>query len=332
MSTRRAKGRPAEFIVPMKALGVDSIPAGGSWHCEIKFDGYRALAVINDGEAELWSRNHKPLDYPEVLPPLQRLNCRNAVLDGEIVALDELGRSTFQGLQGKDLGERPQIVFYVFDLLHLNGASCVSLAFEDRRQRLAKLVGKPTQTMRLSPVYDVDPEALFAEAKKKGLEGIILKRVGSCYEPDRRSGAWLKVKSVNEQEFVIGGFTPPKNSRQGFGAILVGYYQKGKLVYAGKVGTGFDSSVLRSLHAKFIAQSIDTCPFSNLPLPNPARFGQGMTRSVMKTVTWMKPTFVAQVKFAEWTDQGILRQPVFLGLREDKAAKRVRREAGPSRT
>lgn len=311
----------------MKALGVDEIPTG-SWHCEIKFDGYRVIIVINGGLVELWSRNHKPLAYPEVLPPLEKLKCQNAVLDGEIVALDAQGRSSFQALQGRDLGERPPIVCFVFDLLHLNGHACLGLTFEERRQLLGKLITKASPTLRLSPVYEVDPAALLAEARKKGLEGLILKRAGSAYEPDRRSGAWLKIKNVNEQEFVIGGFTPPKNSREKFGAILVGYYRDGKLIYAGKVGTGFNATLLRTLHRKFLTQQTSACPFANLPLAKSSRFGQGMTRAVMRTVTWLRPTLVAQIKFTEWTIEGLLRQPVFLGLRQDKPARQVRRETG----
>jgi bifunctional non-homologous end joining protein LigD len=312
----------------MKALGVDALPAGGAWHCEIKWDGYRALAVINQGKVEVWSRNHKPLSYPEILAPLRALKCKNAVLDGEVVALDASGKSNFQALQGRDLGERPPIVFYVFDLLHLNGESCLSLPIEDRRKRLVSLVGKAKSPLRLSPVFAVAPETLFAEAKKKGFEGIILKQAGSLYEPDRRSGKWLKVKNVNEQEFVIGGFTPPKNSRKGFGAILVGHYRKGELIYAGKVGTGFDTALLHSLHARFLRHRRATCPFANLPLAHQSRFGSGMTRAVMKTVTWLQPILVAQIRFTEWTVEGILRHPVFLGLRKDKPPKQVRREAG----
>ncbi|HWA25724.1 MAG TPA: non-homologous end-joining DNA ligase [Lacunisphaera sp.] len=315
----------------MKALGVDGVPAGGKWHCEIKFDGYRAVAVINRGKVELWSRNAKPLAYPEVLPPLEKLKCRNAVVDGEIVALDAEGRSNFQALQGRDLGERPPIVYFVFDLLHLDGVSCVDLPFEKRRDLLTRLLRAPAPAVRLSPVYDVDPQALLEEAARKGLEGIILKRADSAYEPDRRSGAWLKVKNVNEQEFVIGGFTPPRNSRVGFGAILIGHYRAGKLIYAGKVGTGYNSTMLRELHARFLTLRSDTCPFANLPLAHKSRFGQGMTRSVMRTVTWLKPKLVAQVKFTEWTTEGILRHPVFLGLRHDKPAKLVRREAGAAK-
>jgi bifunctional non-homologous end joining protein LigD len=157
---------------------------------------------------------------------------------------------------------------------------------------------------------------------------MILKRRDSIYEPNHRSGAWLKIKNVNEQEFVIGGMTPPRNSRQYFGALLVGHYRDGRLIYAGKVGTGFNTKSLQSLHEKFQPLAVDQCPFANLPLDHRSRFGQGMTRSVMRTVTWLRPNFIAQIKFSEWTTEGILRQPVFLGLRKDKAPKAVKREIG----
>lgn len=325
--SRRQPATRAQFIAPMKALGVESVPAAGDWHCEIKFDGYRAIVLLNGGKAELWSRNHKPLDYPEVMPSLAKLKCRSAVLDGEIVALDARGHSDFQTLQGRALGERPPIVLYLFDLLELDGRSLLAEPIETRRRALEKLLGKGGTSLRLSPTFAVQPAAFLAEAHRQGLEGMILKRHGSPYESDRRSGAWLKVKNSNEQEFVIGGFTPPKNSRHHFGSILIGHYAKGKLLYCGKVGSGFDGPLLASLHAKFLRLATPRCPFANLPLAHRSRFGQGMTATVMRTVTWLKPRLVAQVKFAEWTQDGILRQPVFLGLRPDKAATQVRREA-----
>lgn len=327
-SRRKATGPPARFIPPMKALAVEHEPSGGraEWWSEIKFDGYRAIAVINGGRAALWSRNHKPLDYPELLPPLGKLLCANAVLDGEIVALDEQGRSNFQLLQNRDRGERPPIVYYLFDLLHLDGVALRNEPLETRRAGLEELLRKPGRLLQPSPVFDLAPEVVFAEATGKGLEGIVLKRRGSIYESNRRSGAWLKLKGVREQEFVIGGFTPPRNSRSHFGALLVGYFQNDALRYAGKVGTGFDEARLASLHAKFRALRTPECPFTNLPLEHASRYGQGMTKAVMRTVTWLRPELVAQVKFAEWTRDGLLRQPVFLGLREDKSSREVRRE------
>lgn len=324
----------ATFIPPMKALGVAAVPhdPDARWHCEIKFDGYRALALLNGKQAELWSRNHKPLDYPELLPALAKLKCQSAVLDGEIVALDDQGHTHFQTLQGRDLGERPPIVFYVFDLLQLNGRSLLDEPIETRQERLQALVGRDRATLKLSPSFSVEPAVFFETVRRQGLEGMVLKQHGSRYEPGQRSGTWLKVKRVNEQEFVIGGFTPPKHSREHFGAILVGYYEGRTLRYAGKVGSGFDRELLATLHARFLRLKSAQCPFANLPLPRQARFGTGMTPAVMRTVTWLRPQLVAQIKFAEWTAERLLRQPVFLGLRKDKAATAVKREAGAALT
>jgi bifunctional non-homologous end joining protein LigD len=321
----------AKFIPPMKALSVTEMPPG-DWRLEIKWDGYRAIAVINDGEVELWSRNHKALTaaYPEVVAALKHLRCRNAVIDGEVVALDAEGRARFQLLQGRDSrGGRPTIVYYVFDLLHVDGRSLLQCPIEERQKALATLIGKGTGAVRYSPVLDATPKELLDAARQQGLEGIIAKVPGSIYEPDRRSGAWLKCKVFGEQEFVIGGFTPPKNSREYFGAILVGYYAGKELMYAGKVGSGFDRRKLEALHAEFIKRRVDRCPFANLPANRKSRFGVGMTAGEMRSVTWTKPELIAQVRFAEWTDDGLLRQPVFLGLRTDKSPKQVVREAGP---
>jgi bifunctional non-homologous end joining protein LigD len=318
---------PAEFIPPMKALSVAEVPAG-KWRLEIKLDGYRAEAVINHGEIQLWSRNHKPLtdDYPEVIEALKKIPCTNAVIDGEIVALDEQGRSRFQLLQNRGSAGRPPIVYYVFDLLHHDGRSLRQTPIEERQMALEVLVGKGSAALRFSPVFEVEPAKLLEQVRKQQLEGIIAKTPGSVYEPDRRSGTWLKCKVHGEQEFVIGGFTPPKNSRAYFGAILVGYYQDGKLQYAGKVGSGFNSTSLRELHREFMKRRTDECPFANLPSPKRSRFGGGMTASMMKEVTWIKPELVGQVQFTEWTEDGSLRHPVFLGLREDKKARDVVRE------
>jgi len=311
----------------MKALSVDSVPAG-EWRLEVKLDGYRAVAVLNGDDIALWSRNHKPLteDYPEVVEALRDVRCANAVLDGEIVALDAEGRSRFQLLQGRGLsGRRPAIVYYVFDLLHHDGQSLIDLPIEERQKALEKLIGSKSKTVRISPVFTTKPDELLAAVRQQGLEGIIAKEAHSRYEPDRRSGTWLKCKVHGEQEFVIGGFTPPKNSRPYIGAILVGTYDQGKLLYAGKVGSGFDHTRLKALHDEFRRREIASCPFANLPTRAP-RYGAGMTAGEMRKVTWVKPELVAQVRFTEWTDDGLLRHPVFLGLREDKDAKDVVRE------
>lgn len=324
----------AKFIPPMKALGAESAPAG-TWRCEIKFDGYRAVALLNNGRAELWSRNRKEMsgDYPEVVAALQKLRCHDAVLDGEIVALDAEGRSRFQLLQSRGVtGARPHIAYYLFDVMQLNGRDLRAEPIEARFEVLHALLKKPPRPLQLSPIFMVEPADMLRSVREQGLEGLIAKRPGSLYESDRRSGAWLKCKVLNEQEFVIGGFTLPQRSREFFGALLVGYYQDGKLLYAGKVGTGFNRALLRSMHATMRKLAQTQCPFANLPMSRRPRFGRGMTRAEMNSVTWLRPWLVAQIKFAEWTHDGLLRQPVFLGLRKDKAATAVRREAGAAGT
>jgi bifunctional non-homologous end joining protein LigD len=306
----------------MKALGVTGIPEG-EWHLEIKFDGYRALAALQNGrDPELWSRNEKSFadDYPELVEAFERVRCRDALIDGEIVALDEKGRSRFQLLQQRTSAEsRPAIFYYAFDLLQLDGRSLLAEPIEMRRKKLERLLKRPPERIRLSAVFDVSPDRLLQEVKRKGLEGIIAKAVGSAYEADRRSGAWLKQRLRNEQEFVICGYTPPAGSRTHFGALLVGYHAEGELQYAGKVGTGFDQARLTSLHKRFQSLRRASCPFKNVPANLPGK----STRMVQ----WLRPVLVCQVSFAEWTADGRLRQPAFLGMRSDKKAKDVVREA-----
>lgn len=328
-SAQASRGVRAGFIPPMKALGVRTPPAG-RWHCEIKFDGYRAVAVLERGRAELWSRNRNSLasDYPEVVEAVEGLPCRSAVLDGEVAALDARGRSRFQLLQQRGVGERPPIIYYLFDLMQLDGRSLLARPIEERRAALDRLVGpRNGGVLRLSPVFDRDPESLLEHVRREGLEGIVMKAPGSVYEPDRRSGAWLKCRVSNQQEFVIGGFTPPRGGRTHFGAIVVGYYRGGDLIYAGKVGTGYDRRSLEELHRRFLQLRSDRNPFADLPKERRPRFGRGMTAAGMREVTWLRPKMVCQVRFAEWTEDGQLRQPVFLGLREDKPARAVVREA-----
>jgi bifunctional non-homologous end joining protein LigD len=212
--------------------------------------------------------------------------------------------------------------------MHLDGRSLLNVPIEERQKQVERLIGKGGSTLRLSPVFEMKPETLLAAVREKGLEGIIAKLPGSLYEPDRRSGTWLKCKVHGEQEFVIGGFTPPKNSRPHFGALLIGYYDGDRFIYAGKVGSGFDHHLLKSLHRELLKRKISRCPFANLPTPRKPRFGLGMTAGAMREVTWIEPQLVAQVRFTEWTDEGMLRHPVFLGLRTDKSAREVVRETG----
>ena len=332
-ATRLLKGLPSakpQFIEPMKARLVDEPPKHGDWLYELKFDGIRAMAIKNDRKVSLVSRNGNKLDgrFPEIVEAVKNLPVREYVIDGEVVALDEDGRSSFQLLQGLEMeGRKAPLRFYVFDLLQLDGKTLLGLPLEQRKQVLAKICENVGDPIRYSGEISGDVKSLLAEVKRRGLEGLIGKQRNSVYEPGRRSGTWIKLKCVNEQEFVIGGYTPPAGSRKYFGAILVGYYEIGKLRFAGKVGSGFTEKSLSMLHKKFRGEEHDDCPFVDLPSKQGGEWVQGITPSMMKKMHWVNPKFVAEIKFAEWTRDQKLRQPVFLGMREDKAATEVKREA-----
>ena len=325
---KRARVFTPTFISPMKALLVKT-PPKGEWLYEIKFDGFRALAFKKGSSVRLLSRNEKDFGgkFPQVLESLNNLKAADAVIDGEIVALDSKGRSSFQLLQAHDLrDERPPIVFYAFDLLKLDGRDLRKCPVTTRKQLLDNLLGKSSGVLRYSGSLEGSIDKLLVEARRLGLEGLIGKRKNSVYEAGRRSGAWIKLKLHQEQEMVIGGFTDPEGSRESFGALLIGYYAKDGLYYAGKVGTGFSDAGLKSLYVRLRELGTAQCPFVNLPEKKSGRFGAGLTASAMKKCHWVKPELVCQVKFAEWTRDGKLRHAVFLGLREDKAAQNVIRE------
>ncbi len=321
------------FIDPMKPRLLDAPPASGDWSYELKFDGIRACAIKNGGKVSLISRNGNELSarYPEVAEAVRNLPVNECVIDGEVVALDAEGRSSFQLLQGLEMeGRKSPICFYVFDLLQLNGRSLVGLPLTARKQLLAQLCDGVGDPIRFSGEIGGDATMLLGEVKRRGLEGLIGKLRDSVYESGRRSGAWIKLKCLNEQEFVIGGFTPPQGARQHFGAILVGYYEKKKFLFAGKVGTGFDTKSLAALHKKLKSERRDDCPFADLPSKQGGQWVLGITPAMMRKIEWVNPVFVCQVKFAEWTREAKLRQPVFLGLREDKKPKDVVRESPPA--
>jgi bifunctional non-homologous end joining protein LigD len=321
-------GKP-HFIPPMKPRLLETPPAAGDWRYELKFDGIRLIAVKNGEKVNLISRNGNELAgrFPEVADAIRRLPIDDCVIDGEVVALDEKGGSSFQLLQAHEMeGRRAPIYYYVFDLLQAAGKNLIGLPLERRKDLLSSLCEGAADSIRFSGEIGGDPVALLREVKRLGLEGVIGKQRGSLYEPDRRSGAWIKLKCVNEQEFVIGGFTPPQGARKHFGALLVGYYEKKRLLFAGKVGTGFNTKLLASLHKKLKAEKRNDCPFADLPSKHEGQWVQGITPTMMRRIEWVNPVFICQVKFAEWTRDGKLRQPVFLGLREDKKPTEVVRE------
>ncbi|MEP6699200.1 MAG: non-homologous end-joining DNA ligase, partial [Verrucomicrobiota bacterium] len=281
-------------------------------------------------KVNLISRNQNELAgrFTDVAEAVSALAIDDCVIDGEVVALNEQGGSSFQLLQAHEMeGRRAPIYYYVFDLLQADGKGLTSLPLFRRKELLAQLCEGAGDAIRFSGEIGGDASALLTEVKRRGLEGIIGKQRDSVYEPDRRSGVWIKLKCVNEQEFVIGGYTPPQGARKHFGAVLVGYYEKRRLLFAGKVGTGFNEKLLAALHKKFMKEARDDCPFADLPSKQGGQWVQGITPSMMRKMHWVNPIFVAQIKFAEWTRDGKLRQPVFLGLREDKKPTEVGRES-----
>jgi bifunctional non-homologous end joining protein LigD len=250
------------------------------------------------------------------------------VLDGEIVALNEAGLPSFEALQNAARSRLPHrnLVFYAFDILNLDGHDLRGLTLGERRLILNEIVPE-SPNLRVSFSTQVSPELLMNEVREKSLEGLIAKRLSSSYEAGLRTGAWVKYKNLNGQEFVVGGFTRPEGTRKHFGALLVGYYQGGKLWYASRVGTGYSSHLLRSLHERLKPKVQPECPFTNLPEQKKGRWGQGLTAAEMKQCIWVKPELVVQVNFTEWTQGGHLRHPSFKGIREDKQPAEVIREA-----
>lgn len=319
----RSTPEPA-FIEPMKAKPAARLPSGPEWLYELKFDGYRFLATKSGAAVHLWSRTEHDLSarFPQIVEAVRGLPCATAILDGELIVLDERGSPSFQLIQSA--GATTAVQAFVFDLLQLEGEDLRRHPLEERRTRLGQLLDDGT-ALHFSPEVHGEAEAVLAEIAERGLEGIVAKRRASRYEPGRRSDAWLKVKCLREQEFVIGGCTAPQGARAHFGALLVGYYRGKELVFAGKVGTGFDQKTLAKLHAQMTARTIPQNPFAALPTQR-SRWGSAFTRAELARCIWVAPELVAQVRFAEWTGDGLLRQPAFLGLRDDKPPRKVVRE------
>ncbi len=255
------------FIKPMKAKLVAEPPAGDDWQYELKFDGYRALALKDGAAVKLLSRNGKEFNarFPAIAEGVARLRDRRLILDGEIVALDDKGRSSFHKLQAYALGEeKPPLAFYVFDLLHQEGRDLRREPWLERRARLEECLASAEEPVRFSAALGHDARKLLKEVGRLGLEGLIGKREHSIYESGRRSGAWVKIKCLQMQEFVIGGYTQPGGTRAHFGALLIGYYDGTRLMYCGKVGTGFQEATLAMLHGKMKKLEQAGCPFVNL--------------------------------------------------------------------
>ncbi len=310
----RKAGMPA-VIKPMLATLVDKPFSDPDWLFETKWDGVRAVCFIRNGKARFISRNQIEMtaQYPELADVAKSVRSSSVILDGEIVALDENGVSRFQLLQRrlgrKNVGEiqrlaaTTRIAFYVFDLLYLDCFDLMGCKLIDRKATLAEQL-KPSKNIRYSDHIIGEGEKLFKEVAKIPLEGMIAKRLESAYA-QRRSSEWLKTKTIQQSEVVIGGYTEPRNSREYFGALVVGLYRVGELIYVAHTGGGFNHQTLALTYKLMQPLKIKDCPFVGKPKTN-------------EPVQWVKPKLVAQVKFSEWTADERMRHPVFLGLRHDK--------------
>jgi bifunctional non-homologous end joining protein LigD len=311
------------FIEPMQCKAVTKLPTENDWTFEIKFDGYRSLAVKDGTGVKLYSRNQNLLNdrFPNVVEALEKLRGDFAI-DGEIVALDEEGRPSFQLIQNNVT--RPlHVYFYAFDLLNLDGAELLREPIERRRELLGELISEPADPLRRSPLLDAPADQVLNAVRKLGLEGVVGKRAGSIYESGERSGAWIKQRTDRAQEFVIGGYKP---GTHGFDSLLVGVYENKRFVFVAKLKDGFVPRVRDEIFARFAKLMTPECPFVNLPEKKGARRGEALTAEKMKEFRWLKPKLVCQVAFVNWTDVGNLRHASFIAMREDKKAASVVRE------
>ncbi|MHB8642510.1 MAG: DNA ligase D [Gaiellaceae bacterium] len=318
---KREHAPPRRRYAPMLATLAAAIPAGDGWSFEVKWDGYRALASVRGGETELRSRNDNDLTarFASVAKEIAKaIKSPDAVLDGEVVALDERGRSSFSLMQR---GKGP-LVYYAFDLLELDGEPQLDLPLRERQQKLAKLLDKRNRAVRLSETFE-DGNALYRAAVEQQLEGIMCKRADSRYLAGRRTRDWLKVKTHGRQEFVISGYTHGGGRRAStFGSLILAVNEDEELRYVGNVGTGFGDAEIHRLLDKLEPLRRATSPFKEIPK---------MPRVRKDEIVWVEPRLVAEVEFAEFTHDGRLRAPSYQGLREDKAAAEVVREVPEER-
>jgi DNA ligase D-like protein (predicted ligase) len=312
------------FIEPMLLLRTEKLPEGPDWAYEIKLDGYRALAFKTGGKLQLRSRNDNDfaLRYPSIAKALASLPDDTAV-DGEIVALDAEGKPSFNALQNYG-SSKADLIFYVFDVMVLAGKDVMGEPLRQRRELLEKKVlTKLDEPIRYSPALEASLADLVHSVKAQGFEGLVAKRRDSKYQPGERTGAWQKMRVNQGQELVIAGYTP---SSKNFDALVIGYYEDGKLMYAARTRNGFTPASRAELFKKLKPLEIKECPFANLPEKKAGRWGAGLTAEKMKECRWLKPQLVGQFEFVEWTDVSHLRHTKFIALRDDKKAKDVVRE------
>jgi bifunctional non-homologous end joining protein LigD len=310
-----------EFLPPQLATLVDKPPPGDEWLHELKFDGYRMLCFLTRGQARFLSRNGKDWTekFPNVAAALKTFPATTAILDGEIVIQDKGGRSSFQALQQSMKNRSSAFIFQIFDLIYLDGFNITRTPLLQRKAVLEELFnsGKlkgAKGPLRYSDHVEGNGPEFFKQACKHGLEGIVSKLADSPYESTRNKN-WLKTKCIKRQEFVIAGYTPSKKAFPGFGSLILGVYDKGKLIYAGRVGTGFSIKQRLEIQKKLDRISQDSMPFATKP-KDPG----------LRDAHWAKTQLVAEVEFTEWTADGSIRHPSFQGLREDKKPTEIVRE------
>jgi len=323
-SAAKSKVASARFIQPMLLLRTDTLPSGEQWLYELKLDGYRAIGFKRNGAVHLRSRNDNAFNarYPAVVEALAKLP-DDTVIDGEIVAFDREGRPSFNALQNYGSASAP-VVYYVFDVMVLAGRDLMHEPLQKRRELLEKKVlPKLPEPVRYSAPLDADLPVLIHSVKIHGFEGLVAKRRNSVYESGLRSGAWMKMRVNRGQEFVIGGYT---RGTKTFDAIVFGYYDGERLIYAARTRNGFTPATRAQLFRKFKGLEIDVCPFANLPEARSGRWGQGLTKAKMAECQWLKPVLVGQFEFLEWTPDNHLRHSRFIGLRDDRPAREVRRD------
>jgi bifunctional non-homologous end joining protein LigD len=313
------------FIEPMLLLRTDKLPDDPArWSYQLKLDGYRAIAFKTGGKVHLRSRNDNDFNarYSKVVRGLAKLP-NETVIDGELIALADDGRPSFNALQNYGSASTP-ILYFVFDVLVLEGRDLTGETFDRRREILErKIVPTLAEPVRYAGALDASLRDLVHSVKAQGLEGLVAKRRDSRYEPGLRSGAWMKMRINQGQEFVIGGYTFGTKT---FDALIFGYYDGTRLIYAARTRNGFTPAVRAQLFKKFQPLKIAECPFANLPEAKSGRWGQGLTKAKMAECQWLKPVLVEQFEFLEWTGDNHLRHTRFISLREDKNARDVKRE------
>jgi bifunctional non-homologous end joining protein LigD len=306
-----------EFVPPQLATLVDKPPPGDEWLHELKFDGYRLLCHLERGHVRFWTRNQNDwtAKFPELGKAVKALPVKSAILDGEVVALNPSGRASFQLLQQSIKNASSGLILNVFDLIYIEGFSLTRTPLRERKRVLEELLAPlgDRGVLRYSDHIEGNGAYFFKETCKMGIEGIVSKLADSMYE-SMRSRNWEKVKCIKRQEFVIAGYTLSEKGIP-FSSLILGFYDKGKLIYAGRAGTGYTNAMRVELKKKLDRMVVNKRPFAELPKD------PGLRRAV-----WTEPKLVGEVAFTEWTDEGVIRHPSFQGLREDKKPQEVVKE------